>query len=185
MTEDSAQQPVPAEETGKLPIGFWWIAIGIILVLCGLAIVISVLPQLLDGSIMAQSSQHYNVGIYFIGPLLPGLFAIGYGLSLRKKAGVSLIPLDKKVITRDTALEKRAKTYYMSIFILGISEVWMTISYAPKILAFFLNSPSDDLLMWHLLVYGIVTIAFAAGIIYFYYQVKKIQKETGKNDWSL
>lgn len=56
----------------------------------------------------------------------------------------------------------------------------MTIWYAPKILAFF-NSPSDELLIWHILIYGIVTIAFAAGIIYFYYQVKKIQKETGKN----
>lgn len=180
MTEDSAQLPVPADETGKLPIGFWWIAIGIILVLCGLAIVISVLPRLLDGSIMSQSSNSRHSEIYFIGPIMPGLFAIGYGLDLRKKAGVPLIPQDTKMITSGLVIDNRLKKYYVGFFILCISEVWMTIWYAPKILEF-LNSSSDDQLIGHILVYGIVTIVFAAGIIYCYYQVKKIQKETGNN----
>lgn len=118
MMEDPAQQPVPADETGKLPIGFWWIAIGIVLVLCGLAIVISVLPRLLDGSIMSQSSNRRHSEIFFIGPILPGLFAIWYGLDLRKKAGVPLFSLNTKMITSDPVVEKRLKVYYLNIFIL-------------------------------------------------------------------
>jgi hypothetical protein len=184
MTEDSAQQPVPADETGNLPIGFWWIAIGIILVLCGLAIVISVLPRLLDGSIMSQSSNRRHSEIFFIGPILPGLFAIGYGLDLRKKAGVPLISQYTKRVTPGLVTDNRLKMYYGGLFILCIFEIWMTIWYAPKILAF-LNSSPDELLIWHILIYGIVTIVFTAGIIYFYGQVKKIEKETGKNGETL
>lgn len=92
MTEETAPQPLPTDEKGKFPIGFWWITIGIILVLCGFAIVISVLPQLLDGSIMTQSSHNRHSEIYFIGPVLPGLFAIWYGLDLRRKAGLLKLP---------------------------------------------------------------------------------------------
>lgn len=192
MTDNNAPQSLPADSTGKLPIGFWWIAIGSILVLCGLAILYSVLPQLLDGTIMSQSHLPIRKGplsiffhrlSYFIGPLLPGLFAIGYGLSLRKKRRDSANPRDETIAISKPVIRNRSKVYSTSIFILVISEVWMTIWYAPKILAFF-DSPSDELQMWHVVVYGLVTIAFAAGIIYFNYQLKKIQKETGKTEWS-
>lgn len=92
MTEDPAPQQHPVKETGKYPLGFWWIAIGIVLLLCGIAIVISVLPRLMDGSIIDTSNDRRHAEMFFIGPLLPGIFAIAYGIDLRRKAGLSYIP---------------------------------------------------------------------------------------------
>jgi hypothetical protein len=102
MTEKISQQSHPPDEAGTFPIGFWWIAVGIILLLCGIAIEISVLPGLLDGSIIASVQPppvHYRllshierVVILFSGPLLPGLFSLCYGLGMRRKAGLLTIP---------------------------------------------------------------------------------------------
>ena len=105
MAENLAPQQLPVKETRKLPLGFWWIAIGIVLLLCGIAIVISVLPRLLDGSIIDTSRERRHAEIFFIGPLLPGVFAIAYGIDLRRKAGLPYIPFFFSGIATDEEKE--------------------------------------------------------------------------------
>jgi hypothetical protein len=88
MTEDTLPQTQTGNDAGKRPVGFWWIAMGIILLICGAAVVISVLPWLLASPVFNSSSHHGSPVLVIFGPLLPGLFALAYGLDLRRKAGL-------------------------------------------------------------------------------------------------
>jgi hypothetical protein len=92
MTEETIPQTLPGNDAGKRPVGFWWIVTGIILLVCGTAVVISILPRLLDGSIVISRSRHGSPLFFILGPLLPGIFALAYGLDLRRKAGLLKFP---------------------------------------------------------------------------------------------
>ena len=84
----------------------------------------------------------------------------------------------------DADIEKRAKMYYLGFFSLCAGELVVNIIFITKIQALF-NSGSEDLFMIAILAYMILSVVFAAGILYCLYQSKQIQKETGKTRWTI
>jgi hypothetical protein len=79
---------------------------------------------------------------------------------------------------------RKARLYFFGFFLSIAGEAIVNIFYLGKIRELFDAAP-DDVVLMNLGIYTVLVIAFSAGIMYCFFNSRKIRKEIGKTRWTI